>query len=164
MSLVGSCRMSSAADRDPVEPMKTSKSVEQSSIFAVRSSAVTFWRRAVWMRLGAINGLFALSVLLMSDQPMFMPGHSALVRLAAQVQFMHGMATLACATFMNVGAKGARLAPPFFLAGIVLYCLPLYGEALGLFGSTAMLKQLGFGVFGMGWLIMVWSARDIDQA
>lgn len=136
----------------------------------------TFWRRAVWMRLGAINGLFALSLLLLSDQPVFLPGHAAFVRMAAQVQFMHGMATLACATFMNVGATRARLAPAFFLAGVVLYCLPIYGEAiglfgrtgtikpLGLFGRTGTIKPLGLGAFGIGWLIMAWSARDIDRS
>jgi uncharacterized membrane protein YgdD (TMEM256/DUF423 family) len=64
---------------------------------------------------------------------------------------------------MNVGAMGARLAPAFFLAGGVLYCLPIYAEALELFGSTAMLEQLGLGFFGIGWLIMAWSARDIDK-
>lgn len=124
----------------------------------------TFWRRAVWMRLGAINGLFALSLLLLSDQPVFLPGHAAFVRMAAQVQFMHGMATLACATFMNVGATRARLAPAFFLAGVVLYCLPIYGEAIGLFGRTGTIKPLGLGAFGIGWLIMAWSARDIDRS
>lgn len=116
------------------------------------------------MRLGAINGLFALSLLLLSDQPAFLPGHAAFVRTAAQVQFMHGMATLACATFMNVGATRARSAPAFFLAGVVLYCLPMYGEAIGLFASSETIKPLGLGAFGIGWLILAWSARDIDRS
>ena len=30
---------------------------------------------------------------------------------------LHGMATFACATFMNVGARGARHAPALFLSG-----------------------------------------------
>ncbi|MBZ9647564.1 DUF423 domain-containing protein [Sphingobium sp. 3R8] len=115
------------------------------------------------MRLGALNGLFALSVLLLSDEPLFLPGYSALIRLGAQVQFMHGMATLACATFMNIGARSARLAPAFFLGGILLYCLPIYGQAIGLLGSIAMFKQLGLAAFGTGWLILAWSARDIDR-
>lgn len=143
--------------------METGKSLERSSAFAATLRASAFWRRAVWMRLGALNGLFALSVLLLSDGPMFLSGHAALVRSGAQVQFMHGMATLACATFMNIGASGARLAPAFFLGGIVLYCLPIYGEAIGLFGSVAVMKHLGLGAFGAGWLILAWSARDIDR-
>lgn len=116
------------------------------------------------MRLGAINGLFALSLLLLSDQPVFLPGHAEFVRMAAQVQFMHGMATLACATFMNVGATRARLAPAFFLFGVMVYCLPIYGEAVGWLGGTVVIKPLGLGAFGIGWLIMVWSARDIDRS
>jgi uncharacterized membrane protein YgdD (TMEM256/DUF423 family) len=115
------------------------------------------------MRLGAINGLFALCVLLSSDGPFFLPGQAALVRTVAQVQFMHAMATLACATFMNVGAKSARLAPAFFLTGVLLYCLPNYAQAMGFPSSNALIARLGLGAIGIGWLILVWSARDVDR-
>jgi uncharacterized membrane protein YgdD (TMEM256/DUF423 family) len=127
-------------------------------------SASPIWRRALWMRLGAINGLCALSLLLLSDQPLFLPGHAASVRMAAQIQFMHGMATLACATFMNVGAVRARQAPAFFLIGVALYCLPAYGEAIGLPHAIAAVRPFGLGAFAIGWLIMVWSASDIDRS
>lgn len=115
------------------------------------------------MRLGALNGLVALAILLFADQPPFLVGQAALVRMGAQVQFMHGMATLACATFMNVGAKQARLAPAFFFGGIVLYCLPIYVHALGLSANMALLKTSGIAAFGMGWSILAWAARDIDK-
>ena len=143
--------------------MEISTNLERGSADVLTPSASVFWRRAVWMRLGALNGLFALSMLLLSEAPIFLPGHTALIRLGAQVQFMHGMATFACATFMNIGANGARLAPAFFLVGVLLYCLPIYTEAIGLFGSIAIIKQLGLGAFGAGWLILAWSARDIDR-
>ena len=122
-----------------------------------------FWRRSVWMRLGALNGLVAFSFLLLSDQSLFLPGHSGLMRQAAQVQFMHGMATLACATFMNAGAVGARLAPGFFLSGVGLYCLPVYAEAIGLLGPAFAIKQIGLVAFVLGWLILAWSTWDIDK-
>ena len=76
---------------------------------------------------------------------------------------MHGMATLACATFMNIGARGARLAPAFFLSGVLLYCIPTYAEALGYLGWLALIKPAGLGAFTTGWVIMTWSARDIDK-
>jgi uncharacterized membrane protein YgdD (TMEM256/DUF423 family) len=122
-----------------------------------------FWRRAVWMRLGALNGLVAFLIFLLSDQSMVVSGQIGLVRQAAQVQFMHGMATLACATFMNVGAGGARLAPGFFLSGVGLYCLPIYLEAIGVLGPAFAIKQIGLVAFVVGWLILAWSARDIDK-
>ncbi|ATE65467.1 hypothetical protein COO09_23255 [Rhizorhabdus dicambivorans] len=115
------------------------------------------------MRLGALNGLFALAVLLSSAGPLFQPAQEALVRATAQIQFMHGMATLACATFMNIGAKSARLAPAFFLGGIALYCLPNYAQAIGWLSVNAVIARTGMGVFAIGWLILAWSARDVDR-
>jgi len=163
MSVVGSCWMSYAGGRDFVQPMTPDEPEARIAPSTRNEWTGAFWGRAIWMRLGAINGLVALSLLLLSDQPLFLPGHAAFVRMAAQVQFMHGMATLACATFMNVGATRARLAPAFFLSGVMFYCLPIYGEAVGWFGWTVTIKPLGLGAFGIGWLIMGWSARDIDR-
>lgn len=85
------------------------------------------------------------------------------MRLGAQVQFMHSMATLACATFMNIGASGARLAPAFFLGGILLYCFPIYAEAIGILDSAALITPFGLSAFITGWLILAWSAKDIDK-
>ena len=123
----------------------------------------SFWKRALWMRLGALNGLVSLAILLEADSPLFRPGTESLVHLGAQVQFMHGMATIACATFMNIGAKGARLAPAFFLSGILLFCLPLYGEAAGWFGALVLPQRIGVAAFVIGWLIMAWASKDIDK-
>lgn len=115
------------------------------------------------MRLGALNGLFALAILLLSEQALPLSEHSGPLRQAAQIQFMHGMATLACATFMNIGAICARYAPGFFLSGIVLYCMPIYGEAIGIGGPVNLIKPAGLVAFVAGWLILAWSARDIDK-
>lgn len=115
------------------------------------------------MRLGALNGLVAFSILLLADQSIFLSGHSGLVSQAAQVQFMHGMATLACATFMNVGAGNARLAPGFFLSGVALYCVPIYFQAIGAIGPVSIVQQAGLVALAVGWLILAWSARDIDK-
>jgi uncharacterized membrane protein YgdD (TMEM256/DUF423 family) len=110
------------------------------------------------MRLGSINGLVALLVLLLTDE------HADSMRLGAQVQFMHGMATLACATFMNIGVSGAGPAPTFFLGGILLYCLPTYAEAIGILGLAAFISPIGLSALITGWIILVWSAKDIDRS
>lgn len=122
------------------------------------------WTRALWMRLGALNGLVSLCILLLAGAPLFAPEAAAAIRLGAQVQFMHGMATLACATFMNIGATAARLAPAFFLGGAVLYCLPTYAIALGLPAPLMLAQAAGLGALATGWAILAWSARDIDKA
>ncbi|MBO9576099.1 MAG: DUF423 domain-containing protein [Sphingobium sp.] len=125
--------------------------------------AFSWWKRALWMRLGALNGLVSLVILLLADKPVFAPGSETEVHLGAQVQFMHGMATIACATFMNIGAKGARLAPAFFMSGIVLFPAPIYAEAAGLFAAPEAIRHLGLASFAVGWLIMAWAAKDIDR-
>lgn len=122
-----------------------------------------FWKRAVWMRLGALNGLIALGIILFSENSAILAMSSVSLRHGAQIQFMHGMATLACATFMNIGAIGARRAPAFFLFGILLYCVPTYAVAVASLEWVAVLNPLGVGAFAIGWLIMESSARDIDK-
>jgi len=115
------------------------------------------------MQLGALNGLVAVGLILFSEHSVISATYAAARRHGAQIQFMHGMATLACATFMNVGAIGPRRAPAFFMAGILLYCVPTYAEVVAPFEWVAMLKPLGAGAFAIGWLIMVYSARGIDK-
>lgn len=120
------------------------------TIAAARLAGRAFWTRSLWMRLGALGGLSAALLLLT------LPESDHALRLAAQVQFMHSMATLACATFMNIGARQARHAPGFFLSGMVLYCGP--ADA----GILTAIQPLGMAAFAIGWGIMIWSARDID--
>lgn len=109
------------------------------------------------MRLGALNNLIALLVIAFADD------RAAVIRLSAQVQFIHGMATLACATFMNIGARDARLSPAFFLGGILLYCIPTYAVAAGAPAALLLIKPFGLGTLTVGWLILAWSAREIDR-
>lgn len=123
----------------------------------------SLWKRALWMQLGALNGLVALLLLLATDSSLLSAGHAASIRLGAQIHFMHSMATLSCATFMNIGARDARNAPAFFLSGILLFCLPIYTQAIGAPDWVVLIKPLGLGAFVTGWLIMAWSAREIDR-
>ena len=85
--------------------------------------------------------------------------------MAAQVEFMHAMSTFACATFMNIGARGARHAPACFVLGSVCYCFPVYFSHLGApLPSTPILKIAGASLLFLGWGILVWSASSIDRA
>ena len=86
------------------------------------------------------------------------------LRLGAQIEFMHGMATFACATFMNIGAHRARLAPAFFLAGALLFCGSVYAVALGAPAGVALFEPLGISALLAGWLILAWSAGTIDRS
>ncbi len=142
--------------------MELSQEQSQQTVFTAVARPA-FWKRAVWMRLGALNGLIALGIILLSENSAISAMYSGTLRHGAQIQFMHGMATLACATFMNIGATGARRAPAFFLFGILLYCVPTYAVAVASLEWIAVLKPLGVGAFAIGWLIMASSAQDIDK-
>jgi uncharacterized membrane protein YgdD (TMEM256/DUF423 family) len=76
---------------------------------------------------------------------------------------MHGMATFACATFMNIGAHKARYAPAFFLGGILLFSGPVYAVACGMPAVIGMIEPVGIGALVSGWLILAWSAGTIDR-
>lgn len=113
--------------------------------------------------MGALNGVVALGVLMLSHDLALSSAQEASLRFGAQIQFMHGMATLACATFMNIGATGARRAPAFFLFGVLLYCVPIYAEVADFPQWLGVVRPLGIGAFAIGWLVMAWSAQDIDK-
>lgn len=161
MCLVGSCRSLRSLSTGGGVMALSQKQSRQNVFAAVAQPA--FWKRAVWMRLGALNGLIALGIILLSENSAISAIYAVTLRHGAQIQFMHGMATLACATFMNVGAIGARRAPAFFLLGILLYCLPTYVEVAASLEWFAVMKPLGIGAFAIGWLIMASSAQDIDK-
>lgn len=127
------------------------------------TSTAPVWRRALWMRLGALSGMMAVLIWLTANMAVLDPGHADMLRLGAQIQFMHGMATLSCATFMNVGARWARLSPAFFLGGVLLFSFPLYLIVLGAPADLGMLKPIGISALAAGWLILAWAAKDIDR-
>jgi uncharacterized membrane protein YgdD (TMEM256/DUF423 family) len=121
------------------------------------------WRRSLWMRLGALSGAMAVLIWLAANLAVMDAERAAALRIGAQVQFMHGMATFACATFMNIGAHKARYAPAFFLGGILLFSGPVYAVACGMPAAIGMIEPVGVVALVMGWLILAWSAGTIDR-
>ena len=112
------------------------------------------------MRLSVINALLSVIALMLS-------GHladdvSSIVQLGAQVQFMHSMASIACATFMNVGAHDARHAPAFLLGGSALFALLQFIAAAGFWEEANWLTAIATVIMASGWLIIFVSGRNID--
>ena len=127
---------------------------------APKARKETRWSRRLWMRLATINALASAVALMLSA---YLPEDvSAVVRFGAQVQFMHSMACIACATFMNVGADAARHAPAFFLGGSLLFAVHYYGAAAGLWGLANGLIGFAAVVMASGWMIMFAAGRNID--
>jgi uncharacterized membrane protein YgdD (TMEM256/DUF423 family) len=90
-------------------------------------------------------------------------GAASLVRVGAGFQFMHSMSTFACATFMNIGAEHARLAPAFFLSGSLIFSASMYARAFGLWSGGSAPLILGAGLMAAGWGVLFVAARGIDR-
>lgn len=120
------------------------------------------WTRRNWMTLAALSGFVAVAVGAFAAHGVQDPKAAEWLRTGATYGFMHTMATFACATFMNIGARRARLAPGFFLSGVVLFSGSLYAMALGAPRWLGMVTPIGGLLFLIGWGILAWSARGVD--
>ena len=120
------------------------------------------WTRRNWMTLAALSGFLAVAIGAFAAHGAHDPRAAELLRTGAQYGFMHAMATLACATFMQVGARRARFAPAFFLGGTVLFSGSLYALALGAPRWVGAITPLGGASFLIGWGLLICAARGVD--
>lgn len=122
------------------------------------------WTRRTWMTLAAVSGFGAVALGAFAAHGVSDPVARDWLKTGASYEFMHAVATFACATFMSLGATRARFAPAFFLGGTVLFSGSLYAMALGAphwLGAVTPLGGLGFLT---GWAVLAWAARDVDRA
>lgn len=121
------------------------------------------WDRRTWMTLAAVNGFLAVAVGAFAAHGVQNPDARRWLETGATYGFMHTMATLACSTFINVGAPRARFAPAFFLSGVGLFSGSLYAMALGAPRWLGAVTPLGGLAFLTGWAILVWAAGGVDR-
>lgn len=121
-----------------------------------------FWTRRNWMTLAAVGGFVAVVVGAFAAHGVQDPVAREWLRTGATYGFMHTMATFACATFINIGARRAGLAPAFFLSGVVLFSGSLFAMAAGAPRWLGMVTPIGGVLFLIGWGVLVWAARGVD--
>jgi uncharacterized membrane protein YgdD (TMEM256/DUF423 family) len=121
------------------------------------------WDRRAWMTLGAVSGFIAVSMGAFAAHGIDDPQAKDWIRTAASYQFMHALATFACATFMQFGAKRARFAPAFFLLGTLFFSGSLYAMALGAPRLMGAVTPIGGVLFLIGWAVLVWAAASVDR-
>ena len=121
------------------------------------------WTRRTWMTLAAVGGFIAVAVGAFAAHGVSDPAAREWLRTGAMYGFMHTMATFACATFMQVGARRARFAPAFFLGGTVLFSGSLYALALGAPRWVGAITPLGGASFLIGWGLLICAARGVDR-
>lgn len=121
------------------------------------------WNRRTWMTLAAIGGFVSVTMGAFAAHGLSDPQAKDWVRTGASYGFMHAMATLACATFMQVGARRARFAPAFFLPGVVIFSGTLYAMALGAPRWLGAVTPIGGLLFLVGWAVLIWAAAGVDR-
>ena len=120
------------------------------------------WNRRLWMILAALSGGLSVAMGAFAAHGLTDARHAEWMRTGATYGFMHAVATLACATFMQVGARRARFAPAFFLSGTVLFSGSLYAMALGGPRLLGAVTPIGGLLFLTGWSVLAWAARGVD--
>ena len=123
-----------------------------------------FWTRRNWMTLAALGGFVSVAVGAFAAHGAPDARAQELLRTGATYGFMHTMATFACATFMNIGARRARFAPAFFLSGVVLFSGSLYAMAFGAPRFLGAVTPVGGLLFLAGWGVLAWAAREVDSS
>ncbi|HEY2707947.1 MAG TPA: DUF423 domain-containing protein [Caulobacteraceae bacterium] len=121
------------------------------------------WTRRTWMTLAALSGFLSVAFGAFAAHWIKDPKMAEVMRTGATYEFMHAVATMACATFMQVGAQRARIAPGFFLTGSLLFSGSLYALALGAPRIVGILTPFGGVLFLGGWLVLAWAALQVDQ-
>ena len=121
------------------------------------------WTRRNWLTLAAISGLISIAVGAFAAHGVTDARAKDLLRTGAQYEFMHAIATVACATFMQLGAPRARFAPAAFLSGSLLFSGSLYALAFGAPRWTGAITPIGGLLFLIGWAVLIWAARQVDR-
>jgi uncharacterized membrane protein YgdD (TMEM256/DUF423 family) len=116
----------------------------------------------LWLTLAAIGGFLCVAAGAFAAHGMSDPRAQELLRTGALYGFVHVLATLACAPLVQMGAARARLAPPFFLAGVLLFSGSLDALAFGAPRMVGAITPFGGLSFLVGWLVLAWAAREVN--
>ncbi|WP_260600165.1 hypothetical protein [Sphingomonas endolithica] len=113
------------------------------------------------MRAAVINAFIA-GIMMIDHSALGQGAHGALLRQAAQIALMHAMGTIACATFMNMGASSAARVPLLFVLGTVFYSVPVYlswppGESLDI------VRFVGAVCLALGRVTLLLSTSQVDR-
>jgi uncharacterized membrane protein YgdD (TMEM256/DUF423 family) len=121
-----------------------------------------FWSRRNWLTLAAVGGFLSVAFGAFAAHGVTDPRAQELLRTGALYGFMHSIATVACVPVMQLGARRARFAPAFFLAGVLLFSGSLYALALSAPRWVGIVTPLGGLCFLAGWAVLAWAVRGVD--
>ena len=106
----------------------------------------------VWLALAAIGGFVCVAAGAFGAHGVADPKAQEWLRTGAFYGLVHVLAAFAAA------GLGARLAPPFFLAGVVVFSGSLFAMALGAPRWFGAITPIGGLAFLAGWALLAWAA------
>lgn len=107
---------------------------------------------ALWLTLAALGGFACVAAGAFGAHGIADPKAQEWLRTGALYGFVHVLAVFAAAWL------GARLAPPFFLVGVVLFSGSLFAMALGAPRWFGAITPIGGLAFLAGWALLAWAA------
>ena len=111
--------------------------------------------------LAAVLGFLCVALGAFAAHGLSDPRAQGWMRTGAEYGFVHVLASLACLPLMQAGARRAGFAPPFFLAGAVVFAGTLAAMSLGAPLWFGAVTPLGGVLFLIGWGVLAWAARDV---
>ena len=116
----------------------------------------------IWLTLAAILGFVCVALGAFAAHGLADPQAQNLMRTGAEYGFLHVLGSLACASLVRAGAKGARVVPPIFLAGAAIFTGTLAAMALGAPHWLGAITPIGGLLFLAGWATLAWSMRRLE--
>ena len=116
-----------------------------------------------WMFAAAVGGFLAVGFGAFAAHGLRDPKAKEWMHTGATYAFMHVMAVFAAAFLASRGSRRARIAPPLFLAGVVLFSGSLFAMALGAPRWFGAITPIGGLLFLVGWAVLAWASLEPGQ-
>ena len=113
---------------------------------------------ALWLRLAAISGLISVAAGAFGVHGAPDQRAAELFRTGSIYEAVHALAVFACAVLLQPASRSARLAPPLFLLGALLFSGSLYALALGAPYIVGAVTPIGGLAFMAGWAALAVAA------
>lgn len=115
-----------------------------------------------WLMVAALAGFVCVAAGAFAAHAMSGdPQAQELLRTGSLYGFVHVLATFGCLPLVQGGARRARIAPPLFLAGVLLFSGSLYALAFGAPRILGAVTPIGGLSFLAGWAVLAWAARTL---
>ncbi|HTX47916.1 MAG TPA: DUF423 domain-containing protein [Caulobacteraceae bacterium] len=116
-----------------------------------------FRNRRLWIAVGAASAFLAVAFGAFAAHGLSAAPDREVMHTGSTYEFFHALAMLACEALVPTAPR-ARFAPPFFLAGTLLFSGSLYALALGAPRWIGVVTPFGGLSFLAGWAVVVWAA------